>query len=142
MKTKHRNVKPFILNFFKLSTMKKMLFAAFAAVAVLGASCSKDPDAGKRTGEVADAVVQIAVDPSMFTRGDFDQIGGDDLTQTAVTVQDGLYVFLGQGADIIVSTDLAQNATSGIMTKDRSGTNLTTAVGKSIILGKLTDGVN
>ena len=122
--------------------MKKMLFAAFAAVAVLAASCSKDPDSGKRTGEVADAVVQIAVDPSMFTRGDFDQIGGDDLTQTAVTVQDGLYGFLGQGADFIVSTALAQTATSGIMTKDRSGNNHHTAVDKSIILGNLPVGIN
>ena len=117
--------------------MKKILFAALA-VAIGFTSCSKDSDS---TPDGSKAKIQILLNQANYTRA-HDQIGGDGVTQTAVSVQDDLYVIIAQGDAIKIADDVSTTGTvSPAYTKDDSGADLTTSIDKVIILGNLPNGV-
>lgn len=122
--------------------MKKVFLAALAVTLGL-ASCSNDDDAGIKNAQ--NAVVNLKISADTFTRGVFDNIDESSEVQSAVTVSDKLYIFIAQGANLVVNDEMTPATSKSITqanTGSESGKNLTTAVDKVIILGNLPTGID
>jgi len=118
--------------------MKKMLYAALAAM-VIFVSCSDD-DPGTKTGKGENAILSIRISEDAFSKAGFDDI--DDpitgLKQGAVTIQGDLYVFLAEGDNIILNATVTAaelvSSNQKVFAEDNDGDNLTTSIDKVIII--------
>ncbi|GEM_PF-4266599 len=126
--------------------MKKVFLAALAVTIGL-ASCSNDDDAGVTNAQ--NAVVNVKIAADTFTKGAFDDIDEGTEIQSAVNVNGKLYIFIAQGANLVVNSSMDPEATGSTTTSfdkanigSENGKNLTTSVDQVIILANLPTGVD